>query len=131
VALGWGPFELFGCDSERPFVRIDQAGLLWLLNGNRLRAFLGKSLTYQSHPLLTVQIEPSAATSEDLAYYRHLLVVACGVFGPRLIDAVGDRTASLSLYRRHQDKAGAVVAHAAPRLDGRRALAASGLRGDP
>ena len=36
AALGWGPFDLFGCDRDRPFARIDQAGPLWLLNGNRL-----------------------------------------------------------------------------------------------
>jgi hypothetical protein len=29
---------LFGCDRDRPFARIDQAGLLWLLNGNCLVA---------------------------------------------------------------------------------------------
>jgi hypothetical protein len=36
AALGWGPFDLFGCDRERPYDRIDHAGLLWLLNGNKL-----------------------------------------------------------------------------------------------
>jgi hypothetical protein len=35
-ALGWRPLDLFGCDLERPFARIDHAGLLWLLNGDRL-----------------------------------------------------------------------------------------------
>ena len=35
-ALGWGPLDLFGCDRERPFARLDHAGLLWLLNGDRL-----------------------------------------------------------------------------------------------
>jgi hypothetical protein len=38
AALGWGPFDLFGCDRDRPFARIDQAGLLWLLNGDKLIA---------------------------------------------------------------------------------------------
>jgi hypothetical protein len=38
VALGWGPHDLFGCDPDRPFARIDQAGLLWLLKGDRLIA---------------------------------------------------------------------------------------------
>jgi hypothetical protein len=38
VALGWGPYDLFGCDQDRPFARIDRAGLLWLLNGDRLVA---------------------------------------------------------------------------------------------
>jgi hypothetical protein len=36
AALGWGPHDLFGCDRDRPFARIDQSGLLWLLNGDRL-----------------------------------------------------------------------------------------------
>ena len=31
AALGWGPHDLFGCDRERPFARIDRAGLLWLV----------------------------------------------------------------------------------------------------
>ena len=34
AAFGWGPLDLFGCDRERPFARIDHhLGLLWLLNG--------------------------------------------------------------------------------------------------
>lgn len=33
AALGWGPLDLFGCDRERPFARLDHMGMLWLLNG--------------------------------------------------------------------------------------------------
>jgi hypothetical protein len=33
AAFGWGPLDLFGCDRERPFARIDHLGLLWLLDG--------------------------------------------------------------------------------------------------
>jgi hypothetical protein len=36
--LGWGPLDLFGCDRERPFGRIEHAGLLWLLKGRKLIA---------------------------------------------------------------------------------------------
>jgi len=36
TVLGWGPLDLFGCDREQPLARIDHAGLLWLLNGDRL-----------------------------------------------------------------------------------------------
>ena len=36
--LGWGPLELFGCDRHKPYARIDHAGLLWLLNGQKLLA---------------------------------------------------------------------------------------------
>jgi hypothetical protein len=38
ATLGWGPYELFGCDRDQPFARIEQHGLLWLLNGNKLVA---------------------------------------------------------------------------------------------
>jgi len=38
AALGWGPHDLFGCDRDRPLARIDLAGLLWLLNGDKLVA---------------------------------------------------------------------------------------------
>jgi hypothetical protein len=34
--FGWGPFDLFGCDRERPFARVDQMGLIWLLNGGKI-----------------------------------------------------------------------------------------------
>jgi hypothetical protein len=37
-ALGWTALDLFGCDDSRPFARLDKAGLIWLLNGNRLAA---------------------------------------------------------------------------------------------
>ena len=38
AALGWGPLDLFGCNRERPFARIDHAGLCWLINSNKLVA---------------------------------------------------------------------------------------------
>jgi hypothetical protein len=34
--FGWGPLDLFGCDRERPFARLNHMGLLWLLNGGAL-----------------------------------------------------------------------------------------------
>jgi hypothetical protein len=36
ATLGWGPLDLFGADRRKPFARIDHAGLLWLLHGNKL-----------------------------------------------------------------------------------------------
>jgi hypothetical protein len=36
--LGWRAVDLFGCARERPFARIDRAGLLWLVNGEKLVA---------------------------------------------------------------------------------------------
>jgi hypothetical protein len=45
AALAWTPHHLFGCDRDRPFARIDQAGLLWLLNGERLIALSENTAT--------------------------------------------------------------------------------------
>jgi hypothetical protein len=36
VALGWTAIDLFGCDREKPFARIDRQGLCWLIAGNRI-----------------------------------------------------------------------------------------------
>lgn len=47
VALGWGPYDLFGADRERPFARIDRAGLIWLLNGDRLLALTESTATIE------------------------------------------------------------------------------------
>ena len=48
AAFGWGPLELFGCDRERPFARLDHAGLLWLLNGRKLAAFTAETATIET-----------------------------------------------------------------------------------
>jgi hypothetical protein len=48
AALGWGSFDVFGCDRDRPFARIDRAGLLWLLNGNRLIALSQNTATVET-----------------------------------------------------------------------------------
>ena len=47
-ALGWGQIDLFGCDCERPFARIDHAGLLWLLNGRKLVALTVETATMET-----------------------------------------------------------------------------------
>jgi hypothetical protein len=47
AALGWGTHDLFGCDRDRPFARIDQAGLLWLLDGGRLIALSENTATIE------------------------------------------------------------------------------------
>ena len=38
IWLGWAPINLFGCDRERPYAKVDQAGLLWLIEGRSLIA---------------------------------------------------------------------------------------------
>jgi hypothetical protein len=48
AALGWGPYDLFGCDRDRPFARIDQAGLLWLLGGDKLIALTENTATIKT-----------------------------------------------------------------------------------
>lgn len=48
AALGWGTYDLFGCDRDRPFARIDQCGLLWLLNGAWLIALTAETATIEA-----------------------------------------------------------------------------------
>jgi hypothetical protein len=45
AALGWGPYDLFGCDRDRPFARIDHLGLLWLLDGAQVIALTADTAT--------------------------------------------------------------------------------------
>jgi hypothetical protein len=78
AALGWGPFDLFGCDRGRPFARIDRTGLLWLLNGDKLVALsedaagiesvAGARQTYRRRPRQLGQVlawELGHATAND------------------------------------------------------------------
>jgi hypothetical protein len=62
AALGWGPYDLFGCDCDRPFARIDQAGLLWLLNGDKLVALTENTATIERRTgaRQTYRCKPSA-----------------------------------------------------------------------
>jgi hypothetical protein len=48
-ALGWASSDLFAADRERPFARIDFAGLLWLLNGNRVVALCETTATIETN----------------------------------------------------------------------------------
>jgi len=48
-ALGWGPLDLFGCNRDKPFARISQAGLLWLLEGRKLLALTRDTATITTH----------------------------------------------------------------------------------
>jgi hypothetical protein len=48
AALGWGPFDLFGCDRDRPFARTDRCGLLWLLKGDRLIALTAETAVIET-----------------------------------------------------------------------------------
>src|SRR5215469_5313332 len=36
AAAGWTAYDLFGCDCDKPFQRVDQLGLAWLVNGGRV-----------------------------------------------------------------------------------------------
>jgi hypothetical protein len=58
AALGWRPLDLFGCDRERPLVRHDHAGLLWLLHGRRLLALTADAAVIET------------ATGARQTYYR-------------------------------------------------------------
>ena len=48
AAFGWTPYDLFGADRDRPFARIDQAGLLWHLNGDKLVALTENTATIET-----------------------------------------------------------------------------------
>jgi hypothetical protein len=48
AARGWSPYELFGCDRDRPFARTDQAGLLWLMRGHRLAALSAETAVIET-----------------------------------------------------------------------------------
>jgi hypothetical protein len=60
-ALGWGPLDLFGCNRDKPFARISQAGLLWLLEGRKLLALTRDTAAIAAH------------SGGKLTYYRRLL----------------------------------------------------------
>ena len=36
IDLGWTAIDLFGCDNSKPFARIDELGLAWLVTGWRV-----------------------------------------------------------------------------------------------
>jgi hypothetical protein len=48
AVLGWTLGDLVGADRERPFARLDRAGLLWLLNGKRLIAICENTATIET-----------------------------------------------------------------------------------
>ena len=48
AALSWGPSDLFGCDRDRPYARIDRSGLLWMLNGDKLVALSENTATIET-----------------------------------------------------------------------------------
>jgi hypothetical protein len=47
--LGWSADDLFAADAHRPFERLDQAGLIWLLNGRRVRALTENTASIETH----------------------------------------------------------------------------------
>jgi hypothetical protein len=69
AALGWGPLDLFGCDRERPFARIDHQGLLWFLGDasimelHRDKAIIekptGARQTYRRRPVELGRVVPA------------------------------------------------------------------------
>jgi hypothetical protein len=38
IQLGWTEIDLFGCDRDKPYARVDQMGLAWFPNGGRILA---------------------------------------------------------------------------------------------
>ena len=71
-ALGWGPLDLFGCNRDKPFARISQAGLLWLLEGRKLLALTADTaaIATQSGGKLTLyrrQLETGGVLAWELS----------------------------------------------------------------
>jgi hypothetical protein len=48
AVLGWALGDLVGADRDKPFARLDKAGLLWLLNGNRIIAMCENTATIEA-----------------------------------------------------------------------------------
>jgi hypothetical protein len=74
AALGWTPLDLFGCDRNKPFARLDRQGLLWLLNGCKLIALSEATAVIET------------PTGARLTFYRHRVasgaVLAWSLSGP-------------------------------------------------
>ena len=72
AAFGWGLYDLFGCDRDRPFARLDKQGFCWLIAGNRvvglsheatiIETWTGARQTYRRKP-----IEPGRVLAWELA----------------------------------------------------------------
>lgn len=70
AALGWGAFDLFGCDRDRPLACTNQRGLLWRLNGDQLivltaetataETLTGTRQTYRRKPAAPGAVSPAA-----------------------------------------------------------------------
>jgi hypothetical protein len=69
-ALGWSGPDLFGCDRDRPFGRIDQLGLLWLLDGGRVMALTANTATIKTSngSILTYRRRVGKESSKVLAW---------------------------------------------------------------
>ena len=48
AALGWAVADLWGCHRDKPYERIDCAGLLWLLNGAEIVAMTAQTATIRT-----------------------------------------------------------------------------------
>ena len=64
ITASRGPFDLFGCDRDRPFARIDKAGLLRLLDADQLVALTAETATSRGAP---ARGRPGAASPPSLA----------------------------------------------------------------
>jgi hypothetical protein len=94
AALGWGSYELFGADRDRPFARLDKQGLCWFIKGGRLvglsseaavvETCSGARQTYRRKPT-----EAGRALAWDLADTMSQLCSHCGPESQGCRDVVG------------------------------------------
>ena len=82
LALGWGPLELFGCDGEKPFARVDQMGLIWFIKGGHVASMsmsaavietaIGVRQTYRRRPVAMGEVAlPWELTEEQARLSRN------------------------------------------------------------
>jgi hypothetical protein len=70
LALGWTPLQLFGCNRHRPYARVDQAGLIWILNGRALAALTSELAVIDASPSVrqTIRRRPAEPGSVVLPW---------------------------------------------------------------
>ena len=70
ASLGWGAFDLFGCDPKAPLARVDRMGLLWLLRDNSIVALTDETAITKtpSGSRLTFRVRTSKDAGAVLAW---------------------------------------------------------------
>jgi hypothetical protein len=68
--LGWTELDLFGCDSHKPFARIDLAGLVLLLNGRPVVEMTAEAAMIAEHGQRHTRFTRRPARPEQIALWQ-------------------------------------------------------------